>query len=147
MNDIGRALKFMADEGHDVICLAAKSNPSKSIKRSDKTSSHGRLTIFRPWASHQFPAEFPEAAALLANKVLDGLIFDVVLCFQHFNYPLIRRLGHDMKGAGEAYGFGGITRIGAALERDALARDGAATRRRLDELASYLGRVEPRAGR
>jgi len=91
VNDIGRALKFMADEGHDVICLAAKSNPSKSIKRSDKTSSHGRLTIFRPWASHQFPAEFPEAAALLANKVLDGLIFDVVLCFQHFNYPLIRR--------------------------------------------------------
>jgi len=92
VNDIGQALKFMADDGHDVVCLAAKSNPSKSISRSARVSTHGRLTIVRPWASYQFAAEFPEAAAVLARRALGRQTFDVALCVQHFNYLLIRRL-------------------------------------------------------
>jgi HPt (histidine-containing phosphotransfer) domain-containing protein len=56
--------------------------------------------------------------------------------------PSIRRLGHNMKGAGAAYGFDWITENGAALERAALATDAAAIRGYTDALADYLERVE-----
>jgi len=51
-------------------------------------------------------------------------------------------LAHTMKGLGASYGFDGITDIGVALERAALAHDDAGVLRAVDALESYLGRVD-----
>lgn len=54
----------------------------------------------------------------------------------------IRMIGHSMKGAGGGYGFDPITDIGAAIERGALAADGAAIEQGIVQLADYLARVD-----
>lgn len=58
------------------------------------------------------------------------------------DFDVIRRLGHSMKGAGGGYGFEGITDIGRAIEEAARVQDAGEIRRAIDELASYLERVE-----
>jgi HPt (histidine-containing phosphotransfer) domain-containing protein len=58
------------------------------------------------------------------------------------DFETIRILGHSMKGAGGGYGFDGITDIGAELERAAKVKDTAEITRGIEELASYLSRVE-----
>jgi len=55
---------------------------------------------------------------------------------------LARRLGHQLKGEGESYGFPEITRTGAAVELAALAEDGDEIRTQILALSSYLDRVE-----
>jgi len=52
-----------------------------------------------------------------------------------------RRIGHTLKGVGGGYGFGEITRLGAAIEAAALA-GGDGLSGLADELAEYLDRVE-----
>ena len=54
----------------------------------------------------------------------------------------IQRLGHNMKGAGAAYGFPEITTLGAALESAARAADVSAAQDLTTQLADYLARVE-----
>jgi signal transduction histidine kinase/CheY-like chemotaxis protein len=51
-------------------------------------------------------------------------------------------LAHTMKGLGASYGFDGITEIGVALEKAALAHEDAGVARAVDELESYLSRVD-----
>ena len=53
----------------------------------------------------------------------------------------IQRLGHNMKGAGAAYGFPEITNLGAALETAARTADDATARSLTEQLADYLSRV------
>jgi signal transduction histidine kinase/ActR/RegA family two-component response regulator len=52
------------------------------------------------------------------------------------------RLGHQMKGTGQGYGFKEITRYGAAIESAAIAGDEEQIRRQILVLAAYLDRVE-----
>ena len=56
------------------------------------------------------------------------------------------RLGHDLKGSGEGYGFPEITRTGAALELAAMTADQNEIRNQIRALAAYLDRVEVVAG-
>jgi PAS domain S-box-containing protein len=58
------------------------------------------------------------------------------------NFETVESLGHGMKGAGESYGFQGITDIGAALEQTAENADIDASRKLVGELSRYLDRVE-----
>lgn len=58
------------------------------------------------------------------------------------DWETISTLGHRMKGAGGGYGFDDISRIGAVIERAATTRDAAETRASIDELESYLGRLD-----
>jgi small GTP-binding protein len=50
----------------------------------------------------------------------------------------IRVLGHNLKGSGAGYGLPMLTEIGAALEQAAQSGDLETTRKRIDELASFL---------
>ena len=59
------------------------------------------------------------------------------------SFPTIQRLGHNMKGAGAAYGFPEITTIGAALETAARSSDAPTARALTARLADYLVRVHP----
>ena len=58
------------------------------------------------------------------------------------DFETVRVLGHSMKGAGGGYGFDAITDIGAALEQTAKDKNPGAIRTSLDELSSFLDRVE-----
>ncbi len=58
------------------------------------------------------------------------------------DYETIRILGHGMKGTGGAYGFDEITSIGRVLEDAGNRRDAEIIRRSVEDLASYLERVE-----
>jgi len=58
------------------------------------------------------------------------------------DFETVRILGHSMKGAGGGYGFDAITDIGAALEQAAKNADRDEIRKQIDELSTYLDRVE-----
>lgn len=56
----------------------------------------------------------------------------------------LRRIGHDLKGCGAAYGFEPISTFGAQLEKAAVASDFAAAGAVHAGLVQYLARVEVR---
>ncbi|MDO8445246.1 MAG: Hpt domain-containing protein [Deltaproteobacteria bacterium] len=58
------------------------------------------------------------------------------------DYETINFIGHSMRGSGEGYGFSAISEIGTALEQAAKHNSTDEIRRRIDELAVYIGRVE-----
>jgi signal transduction histidine kinase/CheY-like chemotaxis protein len=86
----------------------------------------------------------PTVAALvptfLANRGKDVRAARAAL--KRRDYHALWVLGHTMKGLGASYGFDGITDLGAALEKAALAHREADIARVIDGLESYLGRVD-----
>ena len=60
------------------------------------------------------------------------------------DFEEIRRLGHDLKGAGEGFGFPDLTAVGAHLERSARSRDGGAINEQIDAMERYLASIEVR---
>ena len=58
------------------------------------------------------------------------------------DFDTIRLLGHSMKGSGGGYGFDAITDIGRSLEQAATGQSSGEIKRLVEELASYLNRVE-----
>ncbi len=61
---------------------------------------------------------------------------------QKGDYETIRILGHNMKGSGEGYGFEAITAIGRSIEQAAKDRNPQEINRQIQELSSYLEKVE-----
>jgi len=57
-------------------------------------------------------------------------------------FTTVERLGHSMKGAGASFGFQAITDLGAALEQEASSADAAASQTRINDLSTYLDRVD-----
>lgn len=57
------------------------------------------------------------------------------------DYETIRRIGHDLKGAGEGFGFPELSAYGAALERAAIARNKRALREQLAAVEQFLSRL------
>jgi PAS domain S-box-containing protein len=58
------------------------------------------------------------------------------------DFQTVERLGHDMKGAADSYGFSAITDIGACLEQAAASADSGTSRMWTGELSRYLEGVE-----
>lgn len=58
------------------------------------------------------------------------------------NFDTIRTLGHRMRGDGGGYGFHMISEIGQALEEAALKKNRPEIMARVQELTTYLGRIE-----
>lgn len=56
----------------------------------------------------------------------------------------LKRIGHDLKGCGSAYGFDPVSEAGAALEQAALRGEWDAAAAALARLGDYLARVEVR---
>lgn len=54
----------------------------------------------------------------------------------------LRRLGHNLKGCGSSYGFDGISEIGAAMEKAAIAEKLDEVRALQGRLSEYLAAVE-----
>lgn len=64
----------------------------------------------------------------------------------HEDPSLIRKVAHNLKGAGSSFGFDAVTVIGERLERAALKGNWARIQRFIDRLIAYLERVEPVCG-
>ena len=58
------------------------------------------------------------------------------------DFEALRVGGHSLKGSGGGYGFAQLTKIGAAIEIAAKAKDAAAIAPLLAEYADYMQRVE-----
>ena len=58
------------------------------------------------------------------------------------DFETIRTLGHRMRGDGGGYGFHMISEIGQALEEAALKKNRPEIMARVQELTTYLGRIE-----
>lgn len=58
------------------------------------------------------------------------------------DYETIERLGHGMKGAGAGFGFDAVSEMGKSIESSAKIKDAAAIQTKIDELESYMSRVE-----
>lgn len=57
------------------------------------------------------------------------------------DYETIRRIGHDLKGAGEGFGFPELSAFGAALERAAIVRNERALGEQLAAVEQFLSRL------
>jgi CheY-like chemotaxis protein len=86
---------------------------------------------------------YPNLAALipafLQNRRQD--VITMLGALARGDFETVKRLGHDMKGAGASFGFQAITNIGAALEQEAAKADADASRQWVGELSTYLDRV------
>ena len=58
----------------------------------------------------------------------------------------VRRVAHDLKGTGTAYGIPDVTRLGRALESAGQQGDAAAAAALVDELDELLARVQEKLG-
>lgn len=58
------------------------------------------------------------------------------------DFEIIQTLGHSMKGSGGGSGFHAISEIGSTLEQAARDQSSGRVRRLVEELTSYLHRVE-----
>lgn len=58
----------------------------------------------------------------------------------------VRKLGHDLKGCGSAYGFDPISELGARIELAAIQNNLAAVTPLRAELADYLERIDVKYG-
>jgi HPt (histidine-containing phosphotransfer) domain-containing protein len=57
------------------------------------------------------------------------------------DYETIRRIGHDLKGAGEGFGFPELSAFGAALEGSAIFRNERALGEQLTAVEQFLARL------
>lgn len=69
-------------------------------------------------------------------------VIELIEALESGHYDLVRRLGHNLKGSGGAYGFDCLTNLGEAIEDAALQADVAMIRSSIAKLADYLARVE-----
>lgn len=76
----------------------------------------------------------------LENKRKD--VKSIRAALEQGDYETVRILGHSMKGAGGGYGFDAITEIGASIEQSAKNKKSEEIIKQVDELSSYLERVE-----
>ena len=58
------------------------------------------------------------------------------------DYPSLQRIGHNLNGTGGSFGFPRITDLGARIEQAAKDRAVDEIRPAIDELASFLQRVQ-----
>ena len=112
------------------------------------------LTAVRKWAGPK--AAGVEASAPPAAVLVDADLADLVPSYlariladldriadlvRTGNYDEIRKLGHNMKGSGTAYGFAEITRLGAEIEIAAKEKAGSAAEQAARTLLAYLKEV------
>ncbi|RNC69069.1 MAG: Hpt domain-containing protein [Desulfuromonadales bacterium] len=61
----------------------------------------------------------------------------------HEDSSLIKKIAHNLKGAGRSFGFDAVSIIGERLEKAASGRKWSTVERIINRLISYLERVEP----
>jgi hypothetical protein len=117
-------------------CTEHLTKPIKKTTLLDAISRHisGKIRITPPRGIEGLVPNY------LANVRRD--IHEILTHIDSKNCGIARRLGHQLKGSGEGYGFPEITRTGAAVELAAMAADENEIRSQILALVTYLDRVE-----
>jgi HPt (histidine-containing phosphotransfer) domain-containing protein len=82
----------------------------------------------------------PLVPGYLANRAVELPKLDAALAARDF--PLLRKIGHNLRGSAGAYGLPPLSLIGAQIEDAAVAQDAGAIAPLLDELRRFLKTVE-----
>jgi signal transduction histidine kinase/DNA-binding response OmpR family regulator len=115
---------------------------------SKPVSKQALLGVIERWSSRPtepISVRIPDGLEELVPGYLSSRKEEVPLMLQLLSssdFDRIRILSHNMRGSGSAYGFPGLTEIGAALESSARQADVSRLTQHLDSLADYLDRVE-----
>lgn len=80
------------------------------------------------------------ARAYLAKRAVDLGVIESAL--QRRDFETIHRIGHNMHGSGQMFGFGELTAIGAQLQRAVEARDAARILRLQRRMAHFVSSTE-----
>jgi CheY-like chemotaxis protein/HPt (histidine-containing phosphotransfer) domain-containing protein len=107
--------------------ISPPSSPQESMRRDPI------LMVAYPKLAARIPA-------FLQNRRKD--VVTMLDALARGDFETVKRLGHDMKGAGASFGFQTITDIGAALELEARGTDIDASRKWVRALSTCLDRVE-----
>jgi HPt (histidine-containing phosphotransfer) domain-containing protein len=84
------------------------------------------------WVAHLVPR-------FLENRARD--VVELRLAIAERNFEIIRRLGHNLRGAAAGYGFDDLTEVGEELEAAAAERNADSAAASTERLASYVTRV------
>jgi PAS domain S-box-containing protein len=119
----------------EVLLQAIKERAAVSPPSSTQEGRRKDTILVR--ADPKFAHLIPE---FLRNRRLN--VFAMLDALDRSDFGTVETLGHQMKGTGGMYGFQAISDIGAALEQTSASADSEASRKCVDELSSYLDRVE-----
>lgn len=92
-----------------------------------------------PYVPDVHPAIQSLIPGYLANRQLD--LEKLKAGMANSDFGALRKIGHDLKGSGGAYGLLPISRIGAEIETAALSKDLDSIRTAAQALAAFLPRV------
>jgi CheY-like chemotaxis protein len=129
-------------------CTAHLSKPISKQKLLTEIERYGLLA--HPAESDgpilvEAPPEVEELVPeYLAERKTEVSVFRKLM--EKSDFESIRILAHNLKGNGRSFGFPELTDIGAAMEISAREAGASALSRQVDELASYLDRVQLRPG-
>lgn len=83
--------------------------------------------------------------APLVPKFLAHRLAETVALTEHLgasDFEAVRRIAHTVKGVGGSYGFDRISEIAVLMEQAAKAADAAMVARRIQDMRSYLERID-----
>ena len=130
-------------------CTAFLTKPIKqqvlldAIKANCRPSHQGIVAAARPPQDLGLLPSYLKLAGrvptFLENRRQD--VITMLNALAHEDLETVRRLGHNMRGAGTSFGFQVITDIGTRLEQEAGRADLGAARQWVGELSAYLDRV------
>jgi CheY-like chemotaxis protein len=117
-------------------CNEHLTKPIKRVTLLEAISRHvhGKIRITPPKGVEGLVPSYLAGVRREMAEILAGV--DVKDC------KIARRLGNQLQGSGEGYGFPEIRRAGAAVELAAMASDEDEIRRQILALAAFLDRVE-----
>ena len=119
----------------EVLLQAIKENSIGAPPSSKEESSRMDTILVR--ANPKFADRIPAYRQNCRQNVIAMLD-----ALDRVDFETVKFLGHQMRGSGGAFGFQGITDIGAAIQQAAESADTDASRKWVGELSSYLDRVE-----
>ena len=129
-----------ADEGAsrslEAGCTEHLTKPIKKATLLDAISRNigGKIRIIPPEGVEELVPNYLASVRHDMDTILAGVAAN--------NCEIAGRLGHQLKGTGQGYGFPEITRTGAAVEIAARVANEGEIRKQILALATYLDRVE-----
>ena len=126
-------------------CDAHLSKPISKAKLFGAVAQFSRYEQQLDLASEPIFVQAPEGLEALVPAYLEARkkeLTTLVKLMQASEFDRISRVGHDLKGTGESFGFPDLTRIGADLEKSANKQSLLELGEELTRLADFLGRVQ-----